>query len=279
LDVNPDIWAIAIDHASLKVSGEMQPVLNDKHWESRPALDANGTTLVFRTERAGGWDFSMKNLSTGEVTSLTNSAGNKVWAAISRDGARIAYHTLDKVALTETATGNVRTLCSGCRMQVADWTPDGKSVVAYNLESKALEIVDASDGRRTEILKFPGAVIQSAKLSPDAKSIAVLADSIFVAPFRGEGAIDPGAAKLVATDAEETIRWSPDGQAIYFISAREGPTCLWAVRPDHPGDVRPVMHFHQRRRALLGSFDVAPGRLYIGIHETKGNVWIGKLGR
>ena len=94
-----------------------------------------------------------------------------------------------------------------------------------------------------------------------------------------DGAADPNSFTTLADDAEDTIRWSPDGKAIYFISYADGPACLWAARLDLPGDRRPVAHFHEPRRALLGSFDVSSDSLYLGIHETSGNLWVGKVGR
>ena len=144
LEVNPNIWTVPVDHRGLKVSGNLKAVVAEKHGKAAPALSSDGRTMVYRTEHAGGWDFSMKNLVTGEDKSLTSSGGSKVWAALSRDGARIAFHTLQEVYIVETATGSARALCSGCRMRVADWTADGQALLALNLDSGALELLRAS---------------------------------------------------------------------------------------------------------------------------------------
>jgi len=165
LEVNPNIWTVPVDHRGLKVSGTLQAVVAEKHWESRPALSSDGRTMVYRTEHTGGWDFSMKNLVTGEDKPLTSSGGSKVWAALSRDGARITFHTLQEVYIVETATGSARALCSGCRMRVADWTADGQAVLALNLDSGALELLRASDGQRREILRIKDRPIEMAAFS------------------------------------------------------------------------------------------------------------------
>ena len=62
--------------------------------------------MVFRTDRADGWDFWQKDLHTGGLKPLTISKEAKVMAAISRDGSKTAYATDSGVYVVETKTGS-----------------------------------------------------------------------------------------------------------------------------------------------------------------------------
>ena len=68
---------------------------------------------------------------------------------------------------------------------------------------------------------------------------------------------------------------------LYFISRADGWACIWAVQIDNKTGqplrpAAPVMHFHQRRYPLLGSYAVSSKRLFVGLHETTGNIWAGR---
>jgi hypothetical protein len=80
-------------------------------------------------------------------------------------------------------------------------------------------------------------------------------------------------------------RWSPDGNLIYFISARDGFYCLWAQRLD-PQTKKPVgpafvvFHMHGIRNSMneiptqYVSISVGQGKVAMPLADVKGNVWL-----
>ena len=86
----------------------------------------------------------------------------------------------------------------------------------------------------------------------------------------------------------DLIRWSPDDNAIYFVSNRDTFLCIWGQRlnprtKSMSGEPFAVAHFHQARRSLR-VFDsgeiglaVARDKIVISQAERTGNVWITRL--
>jgi len=83
--------------------------------------------------------------------------------------------------------------------------------------------------------------------------------------------------------------FSPDGNAIYFTSDRDGYFCVWAVRLD-PATKRPVggpfpyAHFHSSAQRPLGplvprsggdiDLSVARDKMMINLPEYSADIWM-----
>jgi Tol biopolymer transport system component len=66
VDLNPNIWNAALDEDRLTLLGDIEPLITDVSWESRPSASWDGTRLAFRSNRDGGFDMWLKNLQTGQ---------------------------------------------------------------------------------------------------------------------------------------------------------------------------------------------------------------------
>jgi hypothetical protein len=80
------------------------------------------------------------------------------------------------------------------------------------------------------------------------------------------------------------VAWSPDGNLLYFVSDRDGFTCIWAQRLEG-STKRPVdppvavHHFHQTSRRISHNagrvgLAVADGKIVVALEELRGNVWM-----
>jgi eukaryotic-like serine/threonine-protein kinase len=78
--------------------------------------------------------------------------------------------------------------------------------------------------------------------------------------------------------------WSPQGDAIYFVSERDGSRCVWMRKLDpatrHPvGPVMPVLHLHGARRSMISTairpqrIAFAVNNLFFSVQEQRGNIW------
>ena len=77
---------------------------------------------------------------------------------------------------------------------------------------------------------------------------------------------------------------SPQGDAIYFVSERDGSRCVWMRKLDpatmHPvGPVMPVLHLHGARRSTISTaprpqrIALALEGLFFSVQEQRGNIW------
>jgi hypothetical protein len=85
-------------------------------------------------------------------------------------------------------------------------------------------------------------------------------------------------------------RWSQDGKMIFYLSERDGYTCLWAqhfnpASGEIDGPPSAVMHFHNARispgRVLPRSLSLAVSfdAIYLNLGETTGSIWTATLKR
>ena len=91
---------------------------------------------------------------------------------------------------------------------------------------------------------------------------------------------------------ERDPAWSPDGRFLYFVSERDGFSCVWArqlnpVTKQPIGDAFAVRHFHSARfslrhvgsRGFLTGLTAVDGALLFAMGELKGNIWLERDGR
>lgn len=117
------------------------------------------------------------------------------------------------------------------------WYPDGRRLLVNAIDGFAYR-VDLDSGRETRIdTELQG--FQDAVLSPDGER--------FVFSLSTAGSVDANNLWLVNEDGSDLHRlttmpwlqhepvWSPDGNAIYFLSGAGGQTHdIWRVELDHP---------------------------------------------
>jgi hypothetical protein len=112
---------------------------------------------------------------------------------------------------------------------------------------------------------------------------------LFVAPLNGRLPIEP-ARWITITSLGHYIdagaKWSRDGRMLYFMSDRDGSTCLWAVRLDAAtkkplGEPFAVRHFHASPRqysdAVYPIFSLGPDRIVISLEQVQSDLWMMQL--
>ena len=103
---------------------------------------------------------------------------------------------------------------------------------------------------------------------------------IAIAPIDGPKPVPESAwIKIAEEGAEDWANWSPDGKTLYFTSARDGHTCLWAQRiaaDSHrpEGEAFAVQHLHGRTAYEQGGWSAAGGKIAMVLNEGTGSVWM-----
>ena len=111
------------------------------------------------------------------------------------------------------------------------------------------------------------------------------AAKVFVAPIEAEPPLESRWIPIAAAPGGNIYPfWSPDGKLLYFVSNRDGFSCVWAQPLDRAsgrpvGPPRDVLHLHSATRSLahvrmgVWGFSLARDRLVFSLGEKTGNLW------
>lgn len=295
--MSADIWSLPVDTDRGTVQGPVTRVTQDAADDYDPTLSVDGSTLVFRSRRAGRYDVVLRNLGTGSETMLTQTTADE-HPAVSPDGTNVAYSVPQNGKMpifVMAATGGVpQQVCVDCG-DVEQWSPDGGAILYVTVDDPSgVGLLKVGSAQQNDWLKHPGYGIYNPRFSSDGGWVAFngrldkLAPArVFVAKVQGLMAA-PEKEWIVVSEDGEAPGWSPQANLLYFWSDRDGSPCLWAQRLD-PATKRPsgspvsVQHFHSRglswRNLYLGAPDIAVVRdnILFNLGEHTGNIWITEL--
>ena len=292
------IWSIPLDPDSGKAAGEPAQISQDELAKTQPAISRNGSRLAYGAygaSRTGGMEVRLKNMSDGRETSIPMSSANYLFSPqLSPDGSALAYRdNVDnkwRSYLVTGETGASRQICEDCYIRSFCAHPT-EAIIQYGSE---LVRQNLTSGSRTPVLKVSAGVIRDAVVSPDDKWLAIQvgrpsgAYAIYICPIRGQ-LVREQDRLLVAkeTSYQQSPRWAANGNLLYFLSERDGYSCIWSQRLD-PATKRPVgdaVAFHHEHRSRFRinqprgweSISVSRDKLIFGLAEMTANIWLTKL--
>jgi Tol biopolymer transport system component len=195
-------------------------------------------------------DMAVRNMETGEVRHVThNSApydpGMAMGAAFSRDGKRLAYIWYDmdeprhyKLGVVDVEGANPRLVYrerGTTWIEPAEWSPDGRWILALRTETGRVEIilVSAEDGSTRLVRAFDeSSSCDNPRLSHDGRYVSYDCQQddpedsdIFVVD------LSTGREHALVSHAahDEMLGWAPDGKHVLFQSDRSGTPGAWLL--------------------------------------------------
>ncbi len=295
--MSADIWSLPVDADRARVLGPLKRLTEDAADDYDPTLSGDGTTLVFRSRRAGRFDVVLRKLATGAETVLTQTLANE-HPAISPDGTKVAYSFQQNgkmpIFVAATSGGVTQQVCDDCG-EVEQWSPDGGQILYLTThDPSGVGLLKVGSARQDHWLKHPVYGIYNPRVSPDGGWVAFNGRVDRLAPARVvvakvQNSMVAGEKEwIVVTEDGDAPSWSPDANLLYFWSNRDGSPCLWAQRID-PATKRPtgsplsIQHFHSKglswRNLYLGAPGIAVVRdqIVFNLGEHTGNIWITEL--
>jgi Tol biopolymer transport system component len=288
---NRDIWSLPVAADQAKVIGNPLRLTQSAADEVGPALSPDGKKLAFLSNRTGRPQVWLKSLETGAESAFTSSPSEKYGLGFSTDGSTLTYSSSGTwdIYISRLDGGGEEVLRDTGPGVVSSWTPGGEALLYFDAPGRTF-FLDMGSRRRTMILAKPDHRLIGASHSPDGRWItfwdqSALDNRSFVAPFRGPAAIEERDWMALSDDrsAASVPHWSPGGNLVYIIDARDGNRCLWAQRlepltklPSGP----PVAIYHAHRASLVieeGGLSVAAGRLAFSMRESTGNIWMAEF--
>jgi Tol biopolymer transport system component len=290
----------ALARARLPV--ERQEIAMRRVWSGEEAdphgrVSPDGRFLSFVDWNTG--DLAIRTLHSGENRRVTrkgkswaNSSAGALESVFSPDGRHLAYSWLDEqghleIRITGVDGAGTRTLVHFERrlpaVTVADWSPDGKHVLAiagWRQPYQELLLIRVADGAQS-VIPCAGRFRRDAQalFSPDGKYIAydVLEASpgtnldirlVQLAGLRDAPVVEHPAKDLL-------VAWSPDSSKLIFASDRSGSPGLWAAAAG-AGQSAPVLvkadtqWIHSNGMTRLGS-------LYYSVAANISEIYLGEI--
>jgi serine/threonine protein kinase/Tol biopolymer transport system component len=303
---NTHIWALPVRANEGKVTGEMERLTSSVVENQYASISADGSKLVFSSDRQRNQDIILKDLRTGAETTLTSTEVNEFSPFLSIDNSKVLYYVFRPDSKPSfsfwvvSATGGVpRQVCADCDGPLYAWSNDATKVIWRDQPSDRpgrVRVRDIDSGRDKVLVEHQQYAITFPRLSPDDRwmlfqtVITQTQRQIFVAPVAGWQAA-PESSWIPITNGHTPDRqavWAPGGTLVYFLSERDGFRCFWAQRLDAAtkrpkGEPFVVQHFHEARR----SFDpdrfagiqlsIGPDKLVFPNQERTGNIWLATL--
>jgi len=290
-----DIWRLPLDADGGTALGSPVPLTNDAANNIWPQVSSDGKLFVYLANRAGNYDLIARETRGSRERMLTATKEDEFWPVISADGSRVAFGRRSgskrSIFVTQTAGGDPVLLCDDCG-EPRSWSGDGHSLLYQQdrLGFMSIGLVDPS-GIRPDLIRSPGGSLYSPRFAPAGDWIAFVSRTppdvhrVFLVPFRNgrAAARDEWIAVTETGQWVDKPRWSPNGNILYFLSDRDGFTCIWAQRLSPAGkrpngDAAPIWHFHDRRQSLGNSssmeLSIARNGALLTLNESTGNVWI-----
>ncbi len=299
---NSDVWSLPIEANKGKVLGEPRPLVEGAAADINPSLSADGNKLAFNSNRSGHTDVWIKDLKTGKEIALTDGPLREGRVLLSPDGSKVAYQANESgkedFYIVASSGGPAQKICeSGGNM--LGWSPNGTEILHYWGQPIRFGLLNVASGKSRLVLQHPQYDLNRGQISPDERWIAfhvpidVRRSPVFLAPLRQEGV--PGERDWIHVSDGSGIDyypfWSPAGNLLYYLSDRDGFTCVWAqpldVATKRPiGSATDVYHIHSARRSLLNlprlgniGMSLTHDQLVFSMGEITGNIWLAELGR
>src|SRR5262249_15435536 len=303
---NTHIWALPVRANEGTIRGEAERLTANLFENQYASISADGSTLVFSSDRQRNQDIVIKDLRTGTERLLTTTDVNEFSPFLSSDNSKVLYYIFrpDRKPsfsfwVVNAAGGIPRQLCADCDGPLYGWSRDAANVI-WNDRSAGrpwrIRVRGVESGRDVVLIEHPKYPTTFPRLSPDDQWLMFQTvinqrqRQVFVAPVHGWRAA-PESSWVPLTNGRTPDRnavWAPDGTLVYFLSERDGFRCFWGQRLNAKtkrpeGDAFAVRHFHQARFSydpdtFAGiQLSLGPDKLVYPIRERTGNIWLATL--
>jgi Tol biopolymer transport system component/DNA-binding winged helix-turn-helix (wHTH) protein len=306
-NVRTRVWGFPFDPAAARLTGSGQPLTPGGPGEYDAAAPLDGSKVAYRTVRGDRYELWQHSVNGGGEHLVSSSSD---WMPTSprwsRDGTQLAYlrrlpqgrpevhpavaiHTeggaerllqlpVDTEVVPDDWSADNAWLLGACRR--APGQPMGTCLVPVATTGSVADVrLVAADTSRS---------LMCQRFSPDERWISFMAvdqkhrdvSTLYVMPAAG-------GEWVPLTDGrqyDDKPRWSPDGRAVYFLSARDGAVNLWGQRFDTArgakvGEPFRVTSFRGAQLAIprdLARVEIAisANQLFLPIAETSGAIWM-----
>jgi serine/threonine protein kinase len=290
------LWRI--DNASHPDEAVHSKITEDPAVDASPFISPNGKWLVFSRRWGNHRDVWIKDTHSMTETLLLSTGLEMMSPVIDDSGKFLVFEARERNVPSIFASlqgESPKRLCTGCSLPTG-WFNINRAVLYREGSPSNIKMIDPQTGEQRVLLKENGVSLSEASWSPkneyllftretEAEGKQIFAVRLPKATASAEGKWIPITGALESSDRP---RWSGDGKTVFYLSTRDGFSCLWGQNfnpelGEKRGDPFPVMHFHNRRTSIdvIGyrsfNLSVAGDSIYFNLGESSSSIWIGTL--
>jgi serine/threonine protein kinase len=291
------LWRI--DNASQPGAAVQSKLTEDPSVDITPFISPNGRWLVF----SRGWD-NHRDVWIKDTSSMTEApllaSGLEIMSPIIDDtGKFLAFEAREKNVPSIFASvegGPPKRLCVGCSLPTS-WFDSNRAILYREGSPATINMIDPQTGKHQLVLKQDEVSLSEPSWSHKTEYLLFTRQNegegnkqIFAVRFPKSTASVEGKWIPIteASESSDRPRWSGDGKTIFYVSTRDGFSCLWGqtFNPEAGETGGPpfaVMHYHNRRNSIdvvaprSFNLSVAGDSIYFNLGESSSSIWIGKL--
>ncbi|MBV9483849.1 MAG: protein kinase [Acidobacteria bacterium] len=290
------VWRI--EHSSDPGKALASKLTHDPTFDVSPDISSNGQWLVFARGYQGHRDLWVRNMISGKEALFYAAPGDKLSPIIDNSGTVVVLETREKevpslfIMVRDQFTRTLGARCSN----PTGWFDETHSVFCRQGVPSVIALVNVDTAKVTTVLEKANQSLSEATWSPRSQYLLFTASPdgvskrIFAVLFPKSERQPKGQWIPLTPKAEfnDRPRWSGDGKTVFYLSRRDGFSCVWGQHFDSQsgraiGVPFAVMHFHDPRfsphvvldRAF--NLSVAGDSVYLNIGEINTSVWVGRL--
>ena len=290
------VWCIA--HASNPKGIIATKVTMDAAVDISPNISTNGRWLTFSRGFGNRRNVWIRDMQSGTESLFLSSDADKLSPVVDNSGETIVFEERDvdgTSVFTLTRGQPAQKLCTGCSNPTG-WF-DGDRAVLYRegLPSK-IKMADLETRETRIVQEAVGTSLDDASWSPENQYLLFTASKdpntkqVFAVLFPKSTQAVSGEWIPITSESEfsDRPRWSGDGKTVFYLSTRDGFTCVWGRHFDIEAG-RPtskpfaVMHYHNPRfspaSVVSHSFNlsVSGDSIFLNVGESNSSIWTGVL--
>ena len=313
---NVDVRALGVDAGRGVVRGPLERLTDNPDQSRLTSASWSGTSFAYiRTIGGGSRRPWIRDLERDQDAAINNQMTLFGVPRMSPDGSLVALSGLEvengpleiystqalsketSIYIAPFEGGPTRKLCRDCGFP-GGWTPDSRAVLIVQMDIAAqhyeISLIPADGGPRSPLLECEGCRLDNPSVSRDGRWLLFTtvnsgSENLMTAAFRSDSRTSMNERNPLIAGADGGVlspKFSPDGRLVYYVSRRDGWSCVWAqpVSPDTggpAGDPFGVYHSHRFSSSIdLGKtagipwIAVTDDRLILSYGETTGNVWM-----